>query len=158
MHHRQWNCQGCNEVFEARQDFIQHIRKTHSEQWSERQLPIIADICENPRDVVGSAKCPLCLGFYSRNLWFQHLAAHMEELSLFALPKLLSDEEELSSNHAIDKTETKSSKGTLPLADLEFSGEEELGLAGISSVEEKKDNDDWMNRALTGRVEGPSLD
>jgi len=71
-------------------ELVDHLRKSHQEETKELELLDVVDRCE--RATVGKQACPIC----SENLppkWLRgHLARHMQQLALFALP--CSDEKD----------------------------------------------------------------
>jgi len=63
-----------------------HIRSTHHHRFKAGQLPVLLDISEGPVDETKSQSCPFCSAAFSMKRLMDHIAGHMEELSLFVLP------------------------------------------------------------------------
>jgi hypothetical protein len=68
-----------------------HLLDTHSGDFPESQLAIMVDICERPLDDDEGADCLICLATLSLSALRIHLATHLEELALFALPCQMED-------------------------------------------------------------------
>lgn len=87
VHRNEWLCSAdCEELFSSRSDFERHMRNAHSIS-SLNQLSALAEMCQRPIDEDAEAQCSLCsetLG--SMKQLCRHLARHLEELALFALP------------------------------------------------------------------------
>lgn len=107
-HRRQWVCIMCEGgPFEAAEIFEDHLKSTHSD------LPLDMDGLEAVKDAsqravseISAADCPFCddLEGMSRqyvppHIFRRHVAYHMEQLALFALPRGLgNDRDEDESN------------------------------------------------------------
>lgn len=87
VHRRQWACRECDELFETEDAMIGHSTTQHGEKWTDHQLAVLLDMSEVPTDETKSAICPICLYEDFLNRVMEHLARHMEDLALFALPK-----------------------------------------------------------------------
>ena len=68
-----------------------HLLDTHSGDFPESQLAIMVDICERPLDDDEDADCLICLATLPLPALRIHLATHLEELALFALPCQMED-------------------------------------------------------------------
>jgi hypothetical protein len=80
-----------------------HMREVHAGTFTERQLPILLDICEQPSQLDEKTDCPLCPGVFTIDQLQSHLASHLEELALFVLP----DDADNRSDAGSDKAELR---------------------------------------------------
>ncbi|KAK8054935.1 hypothetical protein PG993_000162 [Apiospora rasikravindrae] len=102
LHHRQWDCSECSEVFESRDAFLSHTYRSHGGDWTERQIAILASMRERAKDDTAWSDCPLCLSAMQHLKLFEHVAGHLEEIALFSLPRdaVSTEEDEGISNEA----------------------------------------------------------
>ena len=131
-HRRQWSCQTChNKVFSSADDLHNHLRRSHGAQ----DLPyeVIAQITtasSRPVTEIAALDCPLCdhldLDLRSEAIrmqtpvpdgnrvvtslskFQQHLAFHLEQLALFALPVAIDGNTESGSRHSHRDNERES--------------------------------------------------
>ncbi|KAG9233447.1 hypothetical protein BJ875DRAFT_378597, partial [Amylocarpus encephaloides] len=86
-HRKEWFCTAdCQMVFKVQGQFEEHMKTVHSIS-SATQLCALSDMCHRPLDEETEEQCSLCeetLG--SMTQLCRHLARHLEELALFALP------------------------------------------------------------------------
>ncbi|KAK4168494.1 hypothetical protein QBC43DRAFT_366893 [Cladorrhinum sp. PSN259] len=100
IHRRRWVCEleGCQEVKISPADMSTHLSSIHRLNGPTKDL--LLSIYERPMEDSVPATCPLCPMKSTLKSMLSHLAKHMEDLSLFALPKLdgnvESDQERLS--------------------------------------------------------------
>ncbi|KAI1120638.1 hypothetical protein F5Y10DRAFT_257954 [Nemania abortiva] len=72
-----------------------HIRRSHPELSSQKDLTMILGLCERPRAWPEETKCPLCLHtLHSKREYARHVGRHQTELALFALPNTGEDMEQ----------------------------------------------------------------
>lgn len=88
IHRREWYCNICDLVYEARSEFLVHLESAHKELLTtESHLKDMAAICE--RISTSEEDCPLCDKFSGRGPDLQrHLARHLQDLAMFTLPKI----------------------------------------------------------------------
>jgi len=87
IHRRQWTCRQCNEPYESIDDMVSHLEQVHAGSWTKHQLPVLLEMSEGPLDETKQRTCPICLYEDFLNRVLEHMARHMEEIALFALPK-----------------------------------------------------------------------
>ncbi|KAI0438667.1 hypothetical protein F4803DRAFT_534152 [Xylaria telfairii] len=100
MDQKHWRVFGCpyscqDAEFTSSSDLGRHIRQSHSELSSHKDLEMVFDLCERPRPWSEKAECPLCKQqLYSKGEYGRHVGRHQTELALFALPHNTTDENE----------------------------------------------------------------
>lgn len=87
MHRRTWICQECSLSFPTKDFVREHLEESHSGSWTDKQLPLLLEICERPIDETEIINCPMCPAALYLGKLLDHLAGHLEELSLFVLPR-----------------------------------------------------------------------
>ncbi|KAK7990062.1 hypothetical protein PG989_010377 [Apiospora arundinis] len=87
MHHRQWDCPECQDVFENHDMLQTHLYHSHRPARTKRQVSILANMRERGKDDAALSICPLCSLAMQHFKLLDHVAGHLEEISLFALPK-----------------------------------------------------------------------
>lgn len=95
FHRREWFCSSCIEAFPTKARLREHLRHSHSDIFTETQptaIDRVVDRCERAIDSV--QPCPLCVGKYTPQKLQSHLARHMQQLALFALPRTAGFDEE----------------------------------------------------------------
>ncbi|KAI5803588.1 hypothetical protein DFH27DRAFT_556308 [Peziza echinospora] len=90
FHRREWHCKDCDLVLPNQELMSKHLENRHGDVYSECLAPIILKRCERP--IQKSQQCCFCLGSFSNKRLRNHLAKHMQQLSLFILPRLDLDE------------------------------------------------------------------
>jgi hypothetical protein len=96
-HWRIWRCHfGCADTFHSAREFEQHVRGAHPSWEPSRNLATLQRLSSNPDLSRSRGKCPLCFDFQimSDKQYGSHVAAHLEQLALFALPSTGSGEED----------------------------------------------------------------
>lgn len=89
FHRREWFCNSCVEVFRTRSQLREHLWVAHPNIVTGAQplaIDRVVDRCERAIDSVQA--CPLCVGEYTSQRLRGHLARHMQQLALFALPRM----------------------------------------------------------------------
>ncbi|CAJ2511463.1 Uu.00g070880.m01.CDS01 [Anthostomella pinea] len=71
-----------------------HLDEAHPDTWTGPQRLVLLDMSERPIDEQNIVACPLCPAELYLGRMMVHLAEHMEELSLFAIPQPSPDEVE----------------------------------------------------------------
>ncbi|KAK8139995.1 hypothetical protein PG984_000061 [Apiospora sp. TS-2023a] len=94
LHHRQWPCSECQDVFESRDAFQTHCFQSHKAGWTKRQIEIFSDMRERSKDDAAPSVCQLCSLSMQHSLLLEHVADHLEELSLFALPRIATQNDD----------------------------------------------------------------
>ncbi|KAK3375686.1 hypothetical protein B0T24DRAFT_205331 [Lasiosphaeria ovina] len=90
LHRRKWVCRDCHLDFPSPGEMSAHLELGHPGRTSSSSH---LEIYEMAVDDADPAECPLCPMKSNLKAIFKHLARHMEELSLFALPRLIEDED-----------------------------------------------------------------
>ncbi|KAI0096999.1 hypothetical protein GGR51DRAFT_486625 [Nemania sp. FL0031] len=118
LHHRkQWVCVLCPKgPFGTMADFKSHMKNTHSNvSVNDGQLEIFMNAGQRPVDVIAAAACPFCDEWETTlrddtpvppsvdpsgvvitvepAQFRRHVASHMEQLALFAIPRSMDDDE-----------------------------------------------------------------
>ncbi|KAK9424910.1 putative C2H2-type domain-containing protein [Seiridium unicorne] len=136
LHRRQWNCQKCSAAFDSKEEFQGHLEQSHAGIWNGPQISILADMGEGPKSEASRSACRFCLRSMPLKRISNHVAGHLEELSLFALPKLDVDENQSLSDHDESK-ETEPSLSRLSTAVAAFPPEIVLAKAREVKAEEE---------------------
>jgi tetratricopeptide (TPR) repeat protein len=133
MHRRQWVCnEDCKQKFPTKTLMAEHLRNDYSSSLAQQQLPILVAMSERPIDEDEIFACPLCPDeLYLGNLQ-NHLAEHLETISLFVLPaEVDEDEDEDIDSNNVAKTRPnpdQDESGTQStLSSLGFSQSNETG-------------------------------
>lgn len=123
IHRRSWICHECNLGLEQKHELVQHLRDSHPGNWTDRQLSIILEMSERPMEESVILPCLLCKSELSLAKLLDHLAAHMEEISLFVLPNNSEVDDDTNSNNVMgtDTQESGDKRETSPLSSLQFS-------------------------------------
>ncbi|KAF9894919.1 hypothetical protein FE257_004541 [Aspergillus nanangensis] len=87
FHRREWACHICTAVFDTRSSFNDHLQDIHHDMIPKDQVQTIATMSNRP--VTSPQQCPLCPKppIADLNRFQQHLARHLQQLSLFVLPR-----------------------------------------------------------------------
>ena len=120
-HRVQYVCQLCpNMVFEHSQHYLAHIHKRHPSLLEHADKHLVLDIARQPLETIPAQDCPCCSDWVDRlrvrahppptspddivcvipTIFKRHLASHLEQLALFAIP-LGSNVSEANSDNAI---------------------------------------------------------
>ncbi|CAG7566372.1 unnamed protein product [Fusarium equiseti] len=79
-------------IFGSAEDLKKHLNNTHAGIVTEAQMPLILETCERPIKSFGSNSCPLCTDWEPPSMkenaksFSRHLARHLQQLALEALP------------------------------------------------------------------------
>ncbi|KAK4444377.1 hypothetical protein QBC34DRAFT_415409 [Podospora aff. communis PSN243] len=92
LHRRQWTCPCCPLTLVSREKMTSHVASNHGDVHDVENLRAILDLHERPLDEAASSQCPLCPFSANTNRVLNHVAEHMEQLSLFALCPLGDDQ------------------------------------------------------------------
>lgn len=92
VHKRQWTCQRCRLTVYSRGAMAVHLKNSVCYTETDGQLQTLLDLYECPMDEQRFVECPLCNITGHLKSVLEHVGRHMEELSLFALPKLEAEE------------------------------------------------------------------
>lgn len=103
-HRKKWRCNLCRcSPFSTARMLQEHMHLVHRERFTQVQLPSILQSCEIIDDKFAASACPLCKDwtlfqalenaeshtiFGTAKQFRRHLAKHMEQIALFALPKI----------------------------------------------------------------------
>lgn len=95
LHRQQWVCNRCDRshsTFTSAVGLQSHFSKVHPGAMTEAQIPLILEACAQPIEDFNSASCPLCNDWErpathsSGRSFGRHLARHLQQLALEALP------------------------------------------------------------------------
>lgn len=108
------------------------MRRLHPSKFAENQLPILLDLCERAVDLNEPTQCPLCekilplASLRDQEDLQGHLAWHLEQIALFALPMddfEADDTNDGNTNQAIpENTSTGHSDDSQSMESLQWSG------------------------------------
>ena len=115
-----WNCPQCSEKFAGTSDWEQHLHKMHERVFTGPQLYWARKTAYriHPRPAE-TEECPLCrivLG-KPRRTFVKHVARHMEEIALMALPRSIEEDSDKSSD-STDQISLVSSDPELQTIDI----------------------------------------
>ncbi|KAL6914674.1 hypothetical protein FSST1_012434 [Fusarium sambucinum] len=101
-HLKTYNCPcSCGKPFSVRSKCRNHVRKVHPDAFSSSQLDAMIDLSARPTREDESVSCPLCKEtLSSMKDYRRHVGRHQEQLALFALPSLQTDDEAQTEEHA----------------------------------------------------------
>ena len=125
-HRLHWSCNWCSQpdtTFRSAHELKRHLNSTHAGMVTEAQMEMVLETCERPIKSFSSDDCPLCADweppFTKENAkgFSRHLARHLQQLTLEALPLAidgleirdasgLSDDESLLSHGSGDEEPT----------------------------------------------------
>ncbi|CAM1510793.1 Fc.00g083060.m01.CDS01 [Cosmosporella sp. VM-42] len=87
---------GCGKSFRSAAACRGHAEQCHSGQMKEDQLDALITLNSESENLSMGFKCPLCNENQRSVVWYQrHVGRHQEQLSLFALPSVAIDEDEI---------------------------------------------------------------
>ncbi|CAG1979833.1 unnamed protein product [Fusarium graminearum] len=94
-HRKAYNCPcSCGMTFRVRSQCKDHINKTHPKTFPTSQLDTMIDLNARPMNEKEGSICPLCQENISSMKDYQrHVGRHQEQLALFALPSLPTDDD-----------------------------------------------------------------
>ncbi|KAF5716303.1 hypothetical protein FMUND_6421 [Fusarium mundagurra] len=90
MNRYEWNQPDA--IFNSAEELKKHLNNTHSGMVTEAQMPLILETCERPIKSFASHSCPLCADWEPTSTkenaksFSRHLARHLQQLALEALP------------------------------------------------------------------------
>jgi hypothetical protein len=110
VHRKWWQCvDGCNKSSQWTETLREHIRSDHTLLATGGRLDDLVRSCERHRSMATTATCPLCQDTLSTlTLLRRHLGKHLEELSLFAVPLHVNENEEKDEDEG-DRSEDEGS-------------------------------------------------
>ena len=96
-HRRIWTCSShCSLEFPSADQLVEHIKSISSIPISDEQIPILIEMRATSFDKANSSMCLLCKSLVSGSTQLmKHIGHHLEELSLFALPILDKNSDDL---------------------------------------------------------------
>lgn len=118
-HRVRYACQLCsNKVYERKEHYFSHVQKQHPSLLEHGEKHLILDIARQPLEEIPAQDCPCCLDWVDRirderllppgapvrvipTIFKRHVASHLEQLALFAVP-IGSMAAEADSNVAIE--------------------------------------------------------
>jgi hypothetical protein len=116
-HHRsKWHCSICNiQGITAKVDFRNHIR-SHADGVTENQLDALCKAFRQPQKRFLASECPFCTAWNEKlrnskenhdapsvtsTQFMKHVASHMRQLALFALPREFTEEAEDTATRSV---------------------------------------------------------
>lgn len=115
-HWKLWTCCfGCSLEFQSEQALESHLIEYHQKE-TVGQLKRILQDCARLKNTSFQTTCPLCLGMMlSEEKCMKHLARHLRELSLFALPSYPTEDVE-ENDREEDNMSDSSDDSDFPMA------------------------------------------
>jgi hypothetical protein len=113
FHRRRWECSaGCSLTFQSQDALREHFRTAHSHLERSGRIEGLLEICPQVH-VTEEASCALCQAKLPSLINLRrHLEKHQTELSLFALPSRVEDQEESEDNASIHNTQSGKESNT----------------------------------------------
>ncbi|USP72745.1 hypothetical protein yc1106_00019 [Curvularia clavata] len=126
-HRVSYTCRLCeSKTFQLRERYLAHVRKHHPDILKDGEQQPVLDIARKPFDQIPAQECPCCSEWVNRleerakvasmpfgasghtlsvvpTVFKRHLASHLEQLALFAIPIDIVAEGDVNSNAAIRK-------------------------------------------------------
>ncbi|KAI5791092.1 hypothetical protein EDC01DRAFT_616360, partial [Geopyxis carbonaria] len=94
MHRREWFCNKCQESFPSSIKFQKHLGAKHSKVLEKSDYQTFTKSCERAIPVDSLCPCVFCESKFPLLRLRSHLARHLQQIALFALPNLTQDEDE----------------------------------------------------------------
>ena len=138
-HHRvQWQCRFCtSQPFQDKGSLEAHLARRHHELCSASQLHSLLELSRQPPEYIEAKDCPFCDDFDARlrsangieaskpvfispTQFSRHVASHMEQLALFAIPRGYLETDEMGSGKSdmANIDEHKNSQASAPRSEL----------------------------------------
>ncbi|KAJ5195696.1 hypothetical protein N7449_006175 [Penicillium cf. viridicatum] len=132
FHRREWICNLCSFNFKSESLFRNHLRDAHAGVLPEDQHQAMVKLSE--RSTSSAQQCPLCTKLPISNpiRFQQHLARHLQQLSLFVLPRPGSEENE----HATRDGESNESQQVVVIDDESITSSKSISINQRSAVME----------------------
>ncbi|KAL2834176.1 hypothetical protein BDW59DRAFT_156119 [Aspergillus cavernicola] len=109
VHRNQFVCPQCSGVFPSSHGLERHIKRSHSETISNRQVPMIIAQSKQPIDSIPPTDCLFCDGSWATgdqssmptseevlvvdlDSFRRHMGHHLQQVALFSLPRLTQDQ------------------------------------------------------------------
>ncbi|KAK4230000.1 hypothetical protein QBC38DRAFT_470986 [Podospora fimiseda] len=108
IHRRRWVCEPCQFMGLSSKEMSKHLCSSHS--MTEYLSNSFSALYERAMDDSENASCPFCRMESSLKAMLRHLARHLEDLSLFALPRQETDVGDDQSSRSEDGSELSSSE------------------------------------------------
>lgn len=127
-HSTAWTCCFCSCPFASKKTLEQHLRNEHTDD-SVAPIEALLNLCRTPHEEI--RPCPLCQEeFSSFKAYGKHVARHLQDISLFSLPRVAEDESDVETNswgrgsdHSLDASQ-EVDEGSAPSDDeVEVGGE-----------------------------------
>ena len=141
-----------------------HLKSSHGTETLGNRLPAIIDSCKRPKQAVTASSCPFCDDAEAKALsldpnlekgkvlvptivFARHVASHMEQLALFAIPRDTGDsDDDRATNRNANINSIQKSRG-----ESESSSIAPLERSQVSKVlDEKKENERLSDSSSTG--------
>ena len=112
-------CSTFHQLYDSRHEWFEHEITRHRQEWFQERVeggptPNTAIPTSSIRELHANVSCPLCLrNFSSLSKIERHLAGHLEELALFAIPRRDDDNDD-ADGYAISAKELGDRKRSLP--------------------------------------------
>ncbi|KAF4470144.1 Zinc finger transcription factor ace1 [Fusarium albosuccineum] len=148
-HWKTWTCCfGCNMQFSSAFDIKDHLAKAHSETMSRSNLADLLSLCEQSKPPSDPAECPLCNESLPTFKHFQrHVGRHQEDLILFALPQLTSEETNTSDGEESEEGEDEDEADGQRIIEDRFQekGEAKEGASGMEEQQRPSGSENYHN-------------
>jgi hypothetical protein len=114
---------------------IDHLRKEHRADVSEEQIPLTLTLSEQPIGDDTIVGCPLCPAELAMVRLLHHIAEHLDEISIFVLPRLDEESEEDRYSSLAGDSRTNSEPASKPGADVLDPETQTLGAGTIHTTD-----------------------
>ncbi|RTE71763.1 hypothetical protein BHE90_013834 [Fusarium euwallaceae] len=84
----------CQLTFTSNSECMEHVSQSHAGAGTLQELAAMISLSQQPLDIRSGISCPICgVNLNSAQQYQSHVGRHQEQLALFALPDLESDDE-----------------------------------------------------------------
>ncbi|CAN9091685.1 unnamed protein product [Alternaria alternata] len=128
LHRVTYNCFLCQKVYYQEEKYLSHLRQEHGDTLDDGGAQVGTDLARKPLAQIPASGCPCCSDWADRlkeriiqtsgsapigilavtpTVFKRHLAAHLEQLALFAVPIAAATDDNKDSNVAIEEARSK---------------------------------------------------
>ena len=170
-HRLDWCCQLCSRKYDIQGELEWHVRSCHAHNLTEAQIPALLNASQQPVDRIPANECSFCDDWGARlketnpglselfvtpAQFRSHVASHMEQLALFAIPRGSLEGDEAESSAAAVAIGDRPSETSSDDQAMSVNGDPPLHIAAfegnVSEVKELlKSGEDINSRGRTWR-------
>lgn len=104
----------CHLTFPSNSECARHVSQSHSGAGTPQELAAMISLSEQPLNIRSGVSCPICgVTLDSARQYQSHVGRHQEQLALFALPDLESNDDSDTDDEealAVESVETRSDR------------------------------------------------